>query len=563
MKTIKNMITGFFTQPLFEMKNQKSSTENTSISPEAEIKIYNDDDPIEILDLPIRLENALKWRNIESVGKFYKTRRKKLYKVRNLGPKSVRYLMKLKRNIMIKKTEEVLISVPQPETPVLTTDNYSFEKSAMYEDLDIPDYVSKDDPIESLGLPARLENTLKFAGDIQTIGQLFEATPRELMNLRNMGEKSVNFIMYLRSKLNLVNRRNNGSALNSENVLTVLEIPNEMLIEILLKRCDSRDREVMQLRYGLLNGEKETLEDIGKPYGITRERVRQIQKKALKKMKHPNNKAKKPIMDLVEKILWEDKGLISAEEADKIIPTVFKNVPYDGSSLLDLLSDLEWLQNHKIGDVFLYSPNIDKFKLPDFVEEVVGILKKNKDLLDAEDIIKNLSIKDKLEHSVLSALVYRCCKLDPRIEERVSGKFTPYSPHSRATIWVSLLKQVLEDEGAPMYFTEIADRVNDQLITGGQHLDHRRAHAILIETPMFAHTGIRSTYGLTKWGLRKESTLELAAEFIRNAGFPVHFKQIYHYVSKYKDSPEGNIRSRLETSGKFVNKGNGLYWIKE
>lgn len=115
----------------------------------------------------------------------------------------------------------------------------------------------------------------------------------------------------------------------------------------------------------------------------------------------------------------------------------------------------------------------------------------------------------------------------------------------------------------PLHYTEITNKVNNLFASDGQQLDPRRAHAILIGQPIFAHTGIRGMYGLTNWGLRKESTVELVAEFIRNAGFPVHWEQIYNYVSKYKDSPKLNIRSVLDLNGKFKRKGNGFYDLKQ
>lgn len=62
-------------------------------------------------------------------------------------------------------------------------------------------------------------------------------------------------------------------------------------VEDLMDRLDEREREILKYRYGLLGVEPETLEDVGERFGITRERVRQIQKKAvetLREMLHDN-----------------------------------------------------------------------------------------------------------------------------------------------------------------------------------------------------------------------------------------------------------------------------------
>jgi RNA polymerase primary sigma factor len=48
-----------------------------------------------------------------------------------------------------------------------------------------------------------------------------------------------------------------------------------------------REREVLEMRFGLLDGQDHTLEEVGKYFGVTRERIRQIEAKALRKLRHP------------------------------------------------------------------------------------------------------------------------------------------------------------------------------------------------------------------------------------------------------------------------------------
>lgn len=52
---------------------------------------------------------------------------------------------------------------------------------------------------------------------------------------------------------------------------------------------DERSKRVIQLRFGLLDGTSHTLEEIGAEFGVTRERIRQIESKAIKRMRHPIN----------------------------------------------------------------------------------------------------------------------------------------------------------------------------------------------------------------------------------------------------------------------------------
>ena len=70
---------------------------------------------------------------------------------------------------------------------------------------------------------------------------------------------------------------------------------NELLKDELyavMKDLTEREERVLRLRYGLDDGRPRTLEEVGKEFGVTRERIRQIEAKALRKLRHPS-RAKK------------------------------------------------------------------------------------------------------------------------------------------------------------------------------------------------------------------------------------------------------------------------------
>ncbi len=87
--------------------------------------------------------------------------------------------------------------------------------------------------------------------------------------------------------------------------------PEESATAVLTKRevaqaldaLTDREKTVLMLRYGLADGEEHTLEDIGAQFGLTRERIRQIEKKTLTKLRHPSRGFQlRGLLDAVDKI---------------------------------------------------------------------------------------------------------------------------------------------------------------------------------------------------------------------------------------------------------------------
>ena len=71
-----------------------------------------------------------------------------------------------------------------------------------------------------------------------------------------------------------------------------LETPiGEQLVEV-LGTLTEREQKVLRLRFGLDDGRARTLEEVGKEFNVTRERIRQIEAKALRKLRHPSRSRK-------------------------------------------------------------------------------------------------------------------------------------------------------------------------------------------------------------------------------------------------------------------------------
>ena len=69
-------------------------------------------------------------------------------------------------------------------------------------------------------------------------------------------------------------------------VVSDFTLPGEM--SRLLSVLGEREREILRLRYGLDRGEPRTLDEVGEHFNLTRERIRQIEVRAMSKLRHPS-----------------------------------------------------------------------------------------------------------------------------------------------------------------------------------------------------------------------------------------------------------------------------------
>lgn len=83
-----------------------------------------------------------------------------------------------------------------------------------------------------------------------------------------------------------------GDFIEDDKMMSPVEAAARQLLKEQLRGAlsdlNDREREVLELRFGLKDGREHTLEEVGQHFGVTRERIRQIEAKALRKLRHPN-----------------------------------------------------------------------------------------------------------------------------------------------------------------------------------------------------------------------------------------------------------------------------------
>lgn len=157
------------------------------------------------------------------------------------------------------------------------------------------------DQARTIRVPVHMVETINKLSKTQrklTIDLGYEPSVAELANALHMTEEKVMEIMQiarepasLETPIGEEDDSNLGDFVADNNVLTpennVEKVMLREQIDLLLEDLKERERQVIMLRFGLEDGHPRTLEEVGREFKVTRERIRQIEAKALRKLRNP------------------------------------------------------------------------------------------------------------------------------------------------------------------------------------------------------------------------------------------------------------------------------------
>ncbi len=340
---------------------------------------------------------------------------------------------------------------------------------------------------------------------------------------------------------------------------TIVTFKPKQVTKNMLSGLPTRAHEVIINRFGLTSdAERKTLEAIGQKYGITRERVRQIENSALALIRKSESfKNEKDVFEELKKLMHSLGAIVSEQD------------------FLSHLSKDKLTQNHihlylTLGNDFTKHKEDEHFKSRWSVDDEIAVQihksLKNlfENLTDDELISEGELISKFLEEVKELAEQYKNEEIAKRwlsISKKISknplgewGKSTSSSIKTRGVKDFAFL--MMRKHGSPMHFREVAKAVAS---TFDKKCHVATCHNELIKDPRFVLVG-RGIYALSEWGYKTGVVREVIKELIKKNG-PMTKEDIIDQVMKERYLKKNTILVNLQNSKYFKKNKTGEYTI--
>lgn len=347
--------------------------------------------------------------------------------------------------------------------------------------------------------------------------------------------------------------------IKNKNRAVNLSFKPKQVVKKLLSSLPARAQDIIIGRFGLReNGEEMTLESIGKKYGITRERVRQIENYAINHIrKSENYKKEQNSFDELKNIIKSMGSIISEE---------------------DLLEHLTKDTNTKkfihfmlvIGDQFNKIKEDEEFKHrwhidSELSDKIHIALRKLYEKLKDDEIIPESEmissflehIKDISEDYKKDEILTRWLSISKNIAKNPLGEWgKSKSPNIKTKGVRDYAYLILRKHGSPIHFREVAKLISE-VFKKKAHV--ATTHNELIKDPRFVLVG-RGLYALKEWGYSTGVVRDVIKDIIKKEG-PLTKEQILEKVMKERYVKQNTILVNLQNPKFFKKNKQGQYTL--
>lgn len=354
--------------------------------------------------------------------------------------------------------------------------------------------------------------------------------------------------------------------MNTGNVANVAQTVIELqdLVNNLLILLSDKEKTVIKKRFSLNGSNKHTLEDIGKEFSVTRERVRQIEKSALSKMRrNVFNTSLRHIHEFAASRVKDLGGLAKEEDlVNDMIDVLPKGTKFDSSGVhlsLVLHDDLEC-----IGNTINFYPYIREKGLPDYnlkhaANQLINQMHKYGNVKNIEKVhedLKDIFSEVDFDLTRIRSLI----EIDKRltlIEDDLVGLLEWRHVNPR-TLRDKILYTLRKDKN-PLHFNHIAEQIS-QARFDSRPVNVQAVHNELIRHPQFVLIG-RGIYALQEWGYESGTVSAVIEKILANEG-ELSQDEILEMVLDKRQVKKITIVLALKNGEKFERVGRKRYKLK-
>lgn len=330
-----------------------------------------------------------------------------------------------------------------------------------------------------------------------------------------------------------------------------------------------REREVLEKRWGITDGRVLTLAEVGYNYGITRERVRQIEAGALNKLQQlVKTGGLKDFFSTVNSHLKVVGGL----RRESLLLDDLKFLLRDASTsntlgnkvklLLDLSKSMGYSPEDNEFYSYWYVSREEKQKAMGFVIKLVKFLEKNKKaLMEQPNSVKGIVKEAAAAFNLKEAVALNYVSLSKHFHVNQYGDFglAKWSEVNPKTVrhWAHL---VLRKDKKPLHFTGIAKAIN-KIKKDSKIVNAQTVHNELIKDGRFVLVG-RGMYGLQEFGLMPGTAREVISRLLKVNG-PQKSKDLLNLVRKERVFKDNTVFINLQNKKHFQRLPDGRYSVKK
>jgi DNA-binding phage protein len=320
-----------------------------------------------------------------------------------------------------------------------------------------------------------------------------------------------------------------------------------------------REREIVARRFGLFD-RKETLEQIGELLGITRERVRQLEKAVIARLKAQAEQDQLPHIQEIQQAmlahLQESGNAARVSQLSSILTAENSRTDQSRTAFLaTLCPELVLIEDT---DHFHQAVAIRKVRdeksIKEAISTIIASIKKIGEPATVDTIAKESGIEDISEAAALASISKDLATLNDRWG---LVKWPMVNPKNiRDKIYV-----ILKTNGKHMHFNEIAGAIKGSEFKR-KDVTTQAIHNELIKDKRFVLIG-RGIYALKEWGYKKGTVADIITEVLREANEPLHRDEIVKRVLKSRFVKETTILLNLQGKTQFKRVAKATYELAE